>query len=87
MSMLDGYMDQNSSKYCTFEDNYFASPENHTIDRSHLGISGDISYDDNKAAFAMEVPRSTTITDMVSVVAEYGSVYYCTELGKVKGKL
>lgn len=29
MTMLDKYMDANSNKYCTFEDNFFASAANH----------------------------------------------------------
>ena len=35
----------------------------------------------------MEAPRLTTMTEMAATIREFGGVYYCTELGKVKGKL
>lgn len=49
-----------------------------------MGI-GDVSYDDNKQAFAMMA--RPTVTDMTATLNEFGGVYYCTELGKVRGKL
>ena len=71
--MLDGYMEENVGKYCTFEDNYFASEEYSRELQQQSGYNepstsmDDTTFmDGNKAAFAMIKPSADESTEITT---------------------